>query len=309
MERKRPLGVILGLGCGCLVLVVVGAVVVVGIVSRAPNFDEVGGTELVLELAPPAGQTAEELEAAVEQTMEALRARADGLGKRGIRIQRSGERVIVQIPGSADATREIALFTKVALLEFRMLYEEDEWSQPRVEAVVEAAVAEANLGEQYTDKQLALALQGRIPDDAQVLHHKEFDELSGRLVRQEAYLVQSPAELSGDQIEWVSVQRDQFNVPYIRVELDPAGAQVFSDLSGSNVGRRLAIVLDGKVNSAPMFQEKIPDGVLSISLGDMDSAQALQAAEDLKVILQAGALPAFVSLAHIRKVPPQGGEP
>jgi protein-export membrane protein SecD len=240
---------------------------------------------------------------ALAQAVETIRNRVDQFGVTEPLILTKGEdRITVQLPGLDDPQRAIDLVGKTAQLEFRMLYKEAEWTDERVRAVVDGAVADASLGTNYTDDQLTAALRGKIPEDAEVFHKKDFDELTQRHIRAEPYMVNKKVDLTGDRVEYASVSRDQFNVPYVRMELDDEGARLFSDLSGDNVGKRMAIILDANVNSAPVFQEKIPGGVASITLGDSDSMQVFQNAQDLVVVLRAGALPAPIEILHNRTV-------
>ncbi len=246
-------------------------------------------------------------ETALQQAVETIRNRVDEFGVTEPVILTKGEdRITVQLPGLDDPQRAIDLVGQTAQLEFRMLYgdthPDESWSDARVATVVEEAVAEGNLGDNYTDEALAVALEGKIPSDAEVFHNKDFDPLTMRHVRRTPYLVNRKIDLTGDRVEYASVSRDQFNSSYVRMELDDEGARLFSQLSGDNVGKRMAIILDGNVNSAPVFQEKIPNGVASITLGGTDSVQAVQDARDLVVVLHAGALPAPIEILHNRTV-------
>ncbi len=242
-------------------------------------------------------------ETALQQAVETIRNRVDQFGVTEPLILTKGEdRITVQLPGLDDPQRAIDLVGKTAQLEFRMLYKEDQWSQERVEAVVAQAAAEAKLPDVYTDDQMAAALRGKIPEDAEIFHKKEFDELTQRHVRQEPYIVYRKVELTGDRIDYASVSRDQFNVPYVRMDLDDEGGRIFADLSGNNVGKRMAIILDRNVNSAPVFQERIPNGVASIHLGNDDDMRVFEDASDLVVVLRAGALPAPIEILHNRTV-------
>ena len=240
---------------------------------------------------------------ALQQAVETIRNRIDKFGVTEPLILTKGEdRITVQLPGLDDPQRAIDLVGKTAQLEFRMLFEEEKWNQNRVAAVVDEAVQAAKLPKNYTDAQLAKALEGKLPAGAEVLHKKEFDEIAMVQVRQEPYLVATKVDMTGDHVEYASVSQDQFNVPYVRMEMDDSGASIFGKLSGDNVGKRMAIVLDGNVNSAPVFQEKIPNGVASITMGDADSARTFQQANDLVIVLRAGALPAPIEILHNRTV-------
>jgi len=251
-------------------------------------------------------------ETALKQAVETIRNRVDKFGVTEPVILTKGEdRITVQLPGLDDPQRAIDLVGRTAQLEFRMLYNEDEWSDERVLDTVRKAVASAELGEFYTDEQLTRALKGTIPDDAEVLHSKKFDPQSMRQLRLEGnsntgwngpWLVNKRIDMTGDSVEYAEVSRDQFGSPYVRMEMDEEGARIFSQLSGDNVGKRMAIILDNNVNSAPVFREKIPNGIASITMGDGDGPEGLTQSQDLVVVLRAGALPAPIEILHNRTV-------
>ncbi len=240
---------------------------------------------------------------ALQQAVETIRNRIDKFGvTEPVILTKGADRITVQLPGLDDPQRAIDLVGKTAQLEFRMLYDEDSWSDARVRAVVETAVESAGLGENYTDAQLALALKGKVPEEAEVLFKKTFDDVAMRAIREQPFLVSKKVELTGEFVDYAQVAVDQFNAPYVRMELNADGARIFSKLSGDNVGKRMAIVLDDNVNSAPSFREKIPGGVASIELGSGDPLQIRKDAEDLVVVLRAGALPAPIEILHNRTV-------
>ena len=251
-------------------------------------------------------------ETALKQAVETIRNRVDKFGVTEPVILTKGEdRITVQLPGLDDPQRAIDLVGRTAQLEFRMLYKEDEWNDERVLETVRRAIASAELGEFYTDEQLARSLKGIIPGDAEVLYSKKFDTKAMRQVRLEGnsnsgwngpWLVHKRIDMTGDRIEYAEVSRDQFGSPYVRMEMDEEGARIFSDLSGNNVGKRMAIILDNNVNSAPVFREKIPNGIASITMGDGDGPEGLVQSQDLVVVLRAGALPAPIEILHNRTV-------
>lgn len=240
---------------------------------------------------------------ALEQAVETIRNRIDKFGvTEPVILTKGADRITVQLPGLDDPQRAIDLVGKTAQLEFRMLYQEDVWTDAKVQAMVDRAIQRAGLGENFTDAQLAQALKGEVPEDAEVLFKKSFDDVAMRQVRQEPYLVSKKVDLTGDFVDYAQVATDQFNAPYVRMELNTQGARLFEKLSGDNVGKRMAIVLDDNVNSAPVFRERIGGGVASIELGGADAMQARLDAEDLVVVLRAGALPAPIEILHNRTV-------
>ncbi|MEE2829241.1 MAG: hypothetical protein VX498_08635, partial [Myxococcota bacterium] len=193
-------------------------------------------------------------ETALQQAVETIRNRVDKFGVTEPVILTKGEdRITVQLPGLDDPQRAIDLVGKTAQLEFRMLYKENEWNDQRVLDLVRQAVADAGLSEGYSDEQLNKALEGKLPEDAEILHTKKFDTTTMRQVRLEGsgdggwdgpWLVNKRVDLTGDRVEYASVARDQFGSTFVSMELDEEGARIFSELSGNNVGKRMAIVLD-----------------------------------------------------------------
>ncbi|MEM1349007.1 MAG: protein translocase subunit SecD, partial [Myxococcota bacterium] len=109
-----------------------------------------------------------------------------------------------------------------------------------------------------------------------------------------SYYVRSKVELTGDMIEDAQVAIDQqFNKPYVAITFKPDGAKLFGDLSASNVGKRMSIMLDDVIKSAPVFEEAIRGGNARITMGSMQSFGDLQRdAQDLVIVLDHGALPA-----------------
>ena len=121
--------------------------------------------------------------------------------------------------------------------------------------------------------------------------------------RKTPYVVQKKVYLTGSDLTTARVSIDQnTSEPYVSVEFNAAGAKAFGDLTEANVGRRLAIVLDGNVHSAPQIRERIPSGRAQIT-GGFTSEDAT----DLAIVLRAGALPAPVQFLEERTVGPSLG--
>lgn len=110
-----------------------------------------------------------------------------------------------------------------------------------------------------------------------------------------SYLVERDARVTGANIERASVTwNPQTNRPEVLVDLDDAGQAAFADLTAANLGRKVAILLDGRVTSAPVIQDRIPGGKISITMGDGDAKTLEREAEQLASALSSGALPAPV---------------
>jgi preprotein translocase subunit SecD len=213
---------------------------------------------------------------AVRQGLETIRNRIDQFGVSEPSIQQQGEnRILVQLPGVQDPERAKALIGKTALLEFKLV---DDRGDPEA------------------------ALRGTIPEGDEVLYQRRIDKESGT-ERKTAFLVGKKALLTGRDLATARVSIDQnTSEPYVSLEFNSGGGKAFGDLSETNVGKRLAIVLDGNVHSAPVIREKIPSGRAQITGGF-----TTQEATDLAIVLRAGALPAPVQVLEERTVGPSLG--
>jgi len=229
---------------------------------------------VTLRLRPKEISTLREL--AVRQGLETIRNRVDQFGVAEPSIQQQGDnRILIQLPGVQDPERAKALIGKTALLEFKLVDDR---------ADVDAAVR-----------------SGPPPND-EVLYQRRVDKDSGQ-ERKIPFVVQRKALLTGRDLATARVSIDQnTSEPYVSVEFNTAGAKAFGELTEANVGRRLAIILDGNVHSAPVIRERIPSGRAQISGGF-----TTQEATDLAIVLRAGALPAPVRVLEERTVGPSLG--
>lgn len=213
---------------------------------------------------------------AVEQALETIRNRIDQFGVSEPDIRLQGEkRLLIQLPGVKDTQRAKDLIGKTALLEFKLLDETHD---------VDAAV------------------KGTVPPGTEVLYEVREDPETRRAIKT-PYLLMKRAILTGSYLTDAKVQIDsQYNEPYVSIKFDKKGAQIFEKITEENVKKRLAIVLDQKVYSAPVIQEKISGGEARIT-GRFSSEEA----RDLAIILRAGALPAPVKILEERTVGPSLG--
>ncbi len=227
-------------------------------------------------LALRAREIAAQRDEAVRVGLETIRNRVDQFGVAEPSIQRQGEnRILIQLPGVQDPERAKALIGKTALLEFKL--------------VDERADAEA-------------VARGTVPEGDEVLYQRRVEKESGT-ERKIPYAVRKQAFLTGRDLSTARVSIDQnTSEPYVSVEFNPAGGKAFADLTDANVGKRLAIVLDGNVHSAPVIRERIPSGRAQITGGF-----TTQEATDLAIVLRAGALPAPVNVLEERTVGPSLG--
>lgn len=206
------------------------------------------------------------LSSAVTQSIEVVRRRVDELGTTEPVIQRQGvDRILVQVPGLQDPERLKDLLNQTAQLTFRMV----DTSMPVEEAI-----------------------NGRPPATAEVLQSADEPSVP--------YLVERRVLVSGENLVDAQAGFDQrTNEPIVTFRFDGTGAQRFGQATQQNVGLPFAIVLDNKVISAPVINEPILGGSGQIS-GNFD----VQSANDLAILLRAGALPATLTVIEERTVGP-----
>ena len=214
---------------------------------------------------------------AVDQSLETIRNRIDQFGVSEPIIQRQGQQnILIQLPGIQDPERAKEIIGKTALLEFKLVDEA------------------ANVEE---------AVRNGPPPGRQILYgygSREEGKLGGEKI---PYVLESRALMTGEYIADARVRPStQLQGPYVELVLNSTGARLFEQITGANVKRRLAIVLDNRVYSAPVIQERIGGGRASIT-GSFD----IKEARDLAIILRAGALPAPVEIVEERTVGPSLG--
>lgn len=214
---------------------------------------------------------------ATNQALEKIRNRIDKYGVTEPLIQRQGkDEVVVQLPGVKNADRAIALIGQTALLEFKLVDESRDPSE---------------------------ALKTGVPFGSEILHEKSIDPVTGEETRT-PYLVKTKTLLTGDYISDARVAFDpQFNEPYVSITFDKQGSKLFEEITARSVNKRMAIILDGNVYSAPVIREKISGGRASIS-----GSFTYETATDLAIVLREGALPAPVEVVQNITVGPSLGK-
>lgn len=212
----------------------------------------------------------------VEHSLETIRNRVDQFGVAEPEIIQEGDnRILIQLPGVKDPERAKNLIGKTALLEFKIVDEENSLDE---------------------------ALRGKIPEGDVIAYGTREDRTSGQK-GQVPYLLKNKTLLTGASLETAKVQiSDRFGEPHVSIKFNSQGAADFDRITNENVRKRLAIVLDGVVHSAPVIQERISGGQAQIT-GNF----TMDEARDLAIVLRAGALPAPVIILEERTVGPSLG--
>lgn len=237
------------------------------------GLDLQGGMHIVLEVETSELKEGVKLADTVDMALEIVRNRVDQFGVAEPSIQKQGEnQIVVQLPGIDDPDRAINLIGKTALLEFKLLGEEADLNK---------------------------ALKGDVPE-GYVLSYLERRDRGDTV----SMLLKEAAEVTGATLTNAMVRFDsQFGQPYVGLSFNPEGAKRFAEVTGANIDKQLAIVLDGKVKSAPVIRSKIPDGEAQIS-GNFTYEEA----HDLAIVLRAGSLPAPVKIVENRTIGPSLGQ-
>ncbi len=235
------------------------------------GLDLQGGMQLLLQIETDKVPAEHRLDA-TDRVVEVIRNRIDEFGVREPVITKQGkDQVVVQLPGVTNRDRAKEIVGKTAHLEFRIVSDNTDLIQK----------AEA----------------GTVPEGFDYKEMKGRENTAGSSV-----LLNKEAVLTGDHLTNASVSFDQYGQSIVELQFDKEGAKIFDRVTFQNVGKQMAIVLDGKIHSAPVIRDRIPNGQAQIS-----GSFTVQEASDLALVLRAGALPAPVQIIEERTVGPTLG--
>ncbi len=230
-----------------------------------------GGMQLVLQVdmsKVPENQR----EDVTERVASVIRNRIDEFGVIEPEISTQGkDQVIVKLPGITDRDRAIQIAGRTAHLEFKIVSDDmPAADKDGIAAAVPAGFEYKKVKDSTTEEQLLLA---------------------------------KDAILTGERLTTAAVGFDQYGKPMVELSFDKEGAKIFDRVTFQNIGKRLAIVLDGVVHSAPVIRDRISGGNAQISGGFSN-----EEAKDLALVLRAGALPAPVTIVEERTIGPSLGQ-
>ena len=243
--------------------------ILAGVGQRSLDVVNAGGG--LVQLTPTEPALTERIKQAVEQSIGIVEKRVNELGLVEPAIQRQGsDRILVQVPGLQDPTRLKDIIGRTAKLDFRM--------------VDQTMTADA-------------ALQTRAPPDSEILYGPE---KQGK----QPYLIEKRVLVSGGDLTDAQPGFDQrTSEPIVQFRFNSSGARKFAQATQENVGRPFAIVLDNEVISAPVIREPILQGS-----GQISGSFTVESANDLAILLRAGALPAKLTIIEERTVGPGLGQ-
>ena len=260
-------------------------------------FERVDSPEAGLKLKLTGAYIEHIHEMTVKQAEEAVRNRIDRYGVAEASINRQGsDRLIVELPGVKDPERVIDIIRKTGLLAFKLV--DESVDHAALAELVTKAREENKIPEGYNKEvvdSLNQALIGKIPADSEVLYELERDPVTKQVVQATPYLLKKRADVTGDMLRNAQVGI-QNNEPHVSLSFNNIGTKNFGELTKANVGKRLAIVLDNVVSTAPVIQGPIPNGEAQITLGFGSYESLMHEAEDLALLLREGALPASLTV-------------
>ncbi|RZN31506.1 protein translocase subunit SecD [Bradyrhizobium sp. Leo121] len=236
--------------------------------QRSLEVSDAGGG--LIRLTVPQAAITERIRQTIEQSIQIVERRVNQLGTVEPVIQRQGtDRILVQVPGLQDPTRLKELLGKTAKMEFRMV----DTSVPPDQAQ-----------------------QGRVPPDSELLMSASTPKIP--------YVVKKQVLVSGGDLTDAQPGFDQrTGEPIVSFRFNTSGARKFAQATTENVGQPFAIILDNEVISAPVIREPITGGQ-----GQISGSFTVQSANDLAILLRAGALPAPLTVIEERTVGPGLGQ-
>lgn len=251
----------------------------------------------------------------VEQAMLVIRRRVDKWGVAEVDVRTLGvDSIQISLPGRQDPEQAKELIGTTAQLEFRLVDDTSTFFKdyPQKNPPPEGSGITPTEHEGFPalkgpDRDALLKyVQGEVPPDREVLLEcQESAVKKGACDSYVTYLVEKQVPLTGENLASADANFSQHGEPEVDISFDAAGARDFENLTEKNVGRRMAIVLDDTVNSAPRINEKIAGGRARISLGralTKTNDELLREAQNLALVLKAGALPAPVTTGEVRQV-------
>ncbi|MBT8355644.1 MAG: protein translocase subunit SecD, partial [Desulfofustis sp.] len=230
---------------------------------------------------------------AVAQSLEIIRNRIDQFGvAEPVIIRQGADEIVIQLPGIRDPDRAMKLLGDTAQLEFKLVAESEGVNIDQLVAnAVDSGQWSGKWQERDEVRELNRLLVGSLPANTAIYFERLVDNQTG-LESSRPILLETKVLMTGDMVKNAQVRiGGTFNEPYVSLDLTSRGGKVFATLTEKNVGRRMAIVLDGVVKSAPVIRERILGGSAQIS-----GSFTHEDASDLAIVLRVGALPAPVDV-------------
>ena len=236
--------------------------------TRSGGLSGIGGYDIevkregqIITLQPTEQGLREKVTSGMTAAIETIRRRVDALGTTEPNIVRQGSnQIVVQVPGLTDPAKLKELVGKTAKMTFHFV---------------------------HPSRTVLDARREQIPPGYIILPSQEAGE----------ELIERRVMVHGEDLVNAFQGFDEYSRPSVNFRFNPAGARKFYDATRNNVGRRFAIVLDGKVISAPQIITAIPGGS-----GQITGSFTTESANNLAILLRSGALPATLTIVEERTV-------
>ena len=249
---------------------------------------------------------------ALEQAEKVVRNRVDQWGVAEPMINRRGDgSILVQLPGFRDPQKAKELLGRTAQLKFKIVDDEFNGFADINNQKLPEGISSTNNGGQIAfssenREELTSFLSKHVPEDRELFFSREQlgDGTTGKY-RWTSYVLFAATEMTGDDIQdanvvqGASLSRD----PVVSLKLTGPGGRQFAQTTGKNIKKRMAIVLDDVIESAPVINEKISGGQATISLGGNRGFQEkIDEGQQLALVLKSGAVPATITVLEERQV-------
>jgi protein-export membrane protein SecD/preprotein translocase SecF subunit len=245
---------------------------------------------------------------ALEQAERVVRSRVDKWGVTEPMInRRSDGSIIAQLPGFKDPEKAKELLGRTAQLKFKIVDDEFRGLESLAGKLPPDVTLDRSGGVSLVSEnreKIFEVTKGLIPADREILLQREI--LAGGKQRFRSFVVHAATEITGDDVLDANTTTDQGGIdsqPAVSLSFSTIGGQRFEEVTGANVRKRMAIVLDDLVESAPVINAKIGGGSALITLGGgSDYNSKISEAQGLAMVLKSGALPATITILEQRQV-------
>jgi protein-export membrane protein SecD len=250
----------------------------------------------------------------INQSIEVIRNRIDEFGVTEPSISSQGtDRVVVELPGVKEIDRAKDLIGRTAKLEFKIV-DDKTMSPDQLAQLVNTIEKENNItykpGGKFSDYATKIneLAKSKLPAGKMIAFERPKATAKGEeSAIRIPMLVNERADMTGEDLQDASVSMDEQRRPVVAFQFNPRGAALSEKVTGENIGKRMAIVLDNIVQSAPVIQSRISDrGQITLGSGDYDAM--MKEAQDLAIVLRAGALPAQLEFLEQRVIGPSLGQ-
>lgn len=275
-----------------------------------PSLDKVKTDGIMADFEFKSDQIQSIKSSALEQAERVVRSRVDKWGVTEPLINRRADgSILAQLPGFKDPEKAKELLGRTAQLKFKIVDDDFRGFDSLASSLPPEITADRSQGplalvSENKEKMIDLT-KGLLPPDREIVFGREI-LADGKKQRFRSYVVKAATEITGDDVmdAMLTTDNNQFAPkPAVSIRFTALGGKRFEETTGANVNKRMAILLDDNVESAPNINQKIAGGSAIITMGgDRTHDQIVKEATDLSMILKSGALPATITILEQRQV-------